>query len=68
MNPSKPLFGAFIMTNTYTFQFLFTRFILQILPQHIFNKKDPIVMGVDIVDGTLRMGTGMLISFYKIYI
>lgn len=31
--------------------------VLKILPQHIFNKKDPIVMGVEVVEGTLRLGT-----------
>lgn len=30
---------------------------LRILPTCIFNKKDPIVMGVDIVEGTARIGT-----------
>jgi translation initiation factor 5B len=31
--------------------------ILKILPEHIFNKKDPIVLGVEILDGSLRLGT-----------
>ena len=31
--------------------------ILKILPQHIFNKKDPIVIGVEVTEGTLRVGT-----------
>jgi translation initiation factor 5B len=35
--------------------------VLKILPQHIFNKKDPIVMGVDIVEGSLRLGTVLTI-------
>ena len=35
--------------------------VLKILPQHVFNKKDPIVMGVDIVEGTLRLGTVLTI-------
>lgn len=26
--------------------------VLKIFPQHIFNKKDPIVMGVEIVEGS----------------
>jgi len=26
-------------------------FVLKILPQHIFNKKDPIVMGVEVLEG-----------------
>jgi translation initiation factor 5B len=31
--------------------------ILKILPQHIFNKKDPIVIGVEVLEGTLRLNT-----------
>lgn len=31
--------------------------VLKILPQHIFNKKDPIVMGVEVTDGILKLGT-----------
>jgi translation initiation factor 5B len=31
--------------------------VLKILPQHIFNKKDPIVIGVEVLEGTLRLGT-----------
>ena len=31
--------------------------ILKILPAFIFNKKDPIVIGVEILDGSLRLGT-----------
>ena len=27
------------------------------MPEHIFNKKDPIVVGVTIVEGTLRIHT-----------
>jgi translation initiation factor 5B len=35
--------------------------VLKILPQHIFNKKDPIVMGVEVVEGTLRLGTTLCV-------
>lgn len=31
--------------------------VLKILPQHIFNKKDPIVFGVEVVEGVLKIGT-----------
>ena len=31
--------------------------MVKILPQHVFNKKDPIVMGVDVTEGTLKLGT-----------
>jgi translation initiation factor 5B len=34
---------------------------LKILPQFIFNKKDPIVMGVEVVDGVLKLGTMLTI-------
>ena len=36
--------------------------VLKIMPQHIFNKKDPIIMGVEILDGTLRLGTPLVAS------
>ena len=29
---------------------------LKIVPQYIFNKRDPIVLGVEIEDGQLRIG------------
>lgn len=31
--------------------------VLKMVPRAIFNKKDPIIMGVDVVEGTLRIGT-----------
>lgn len=31
--------------------------VLKMVPRAIFNKKDPIIMGVDVVEGTLRLGT-----------
>lgn len=31
--------------------------VLKILPNCIFNKKDPIVLGVDVLEGTVKMGT-----------
>ena len=36
--------------------------ILKILKQYIFNKKDPIIIGVKIKDGTLKKGTPLIIS------
>lgn len=35
--------------------------ILRILPQHIFNKKDPIVIGVEVTEGTVRLGTPLCV-------
>ena len=35
--------------------------VIKILPQHIFNKKDPIVLGVEIIEGVLRVGTPLTI-------
>merc|ERR1719201_2202027 len=35
--------------------------ILKIVPQYIFNKRDPIVLGVDIEDGQLRIGTPLCV-------
>ncbi|KAL1933461.1 hypothetical protein VTP01DRAFT_7551 [Rhizomucor pusillus] len=31
--------------------------VLKMVPRAIFNKKDPIIMGVDVIEGTLRLGT-----------
>jgi len=31
--------------------------VLKMLPQFIFNKRDPIVLGVDVVEGSVRIGT-----------
>lgn len=31
--------------------------VLRVVPGCVFNKRDPLIMGVDVVEGTLRMGT-----------
>jgi translation initiation factor 5B len=31
--------------------------IVKILPQHVFNQKDPIIVGVEVVEGILKVGT-----------
>lgn len=35
--------------------------ILSIFPEHIFNKRDPIILGVHIEEGTLRIGTPLCV-------
>mmetsp|Transcript_11954 Transcript_11954/g.13523 ORF Transcript_11954/g.13523 Transcript_11954/m.13523 type:complete len:991 (+) Transcript_11954:126-3098(+) len=35
--------------------------IVKILPQHIFNQKDPIIVGVEIVEGILKIGTPLCV-------
>ena len=35
--------------------------ILKIMPQHIFNKKDPMVFGVEVTEGILKIGTPLVI-------
>lgn len=36
--------------------------ICKILPQHVYNKKDPIVLGVDVMEGILRVGTPLVVK------
>lgn len=35
--------------------------IIKILPQHIFNQKDPIIMGVEVSEGILKVGTPLCV-------
>mmetsp|Transcript_36197 Transcript_36197/g.87601 ORF Transcript_36197/g.87601 Transcript_36197/m.87601 type:complete len:946 (-) Transcript_36197:51-2888(-) len=35
--------------------------IIKILPQHVFNQKDPIIVGVEILEGILKVGTPLCI-------
>jgi len=35
--------------------------IVKILPQHVFNQKDPIIVGVEIVEGILKLGTPLCV-------
>lgn len=35
--------------------------IVKILPQHVFNQKDPIIVGVEIVEGILKVGTPLCV-------
>jgi translation initiation factor 5B len=40
---------------------LLLQVILRIIPTNIFNKKNPFVLGVDVVEGTLKIGTPLCI-------
>ena len=42
--------------------------ILKIIESNIFNKKNPLVMGVDILEGTLHIGTPLIILPSKTFI
>jgi len=35
--------------------------ICKILPQHVFNTKDPIIVGVEVLDGILKVGTPLCV-------
>lgn len=35
--------------------------VLRVIPQYVFNKKDPLVLGVDVVDGILKIGTPIVV-------
>jgi len=35
--------------------------IIRILPQHVFNQKDPIIVGVEIAEGILKIGTPLCV-------
>lgn len=35
--------------------------IIKILPQHVFNQKDPIIVGVEVVEGILKIGTPLCV-------
>ncbi|KAI8328472.1 hypothetical protein EDC96DRAFT_489954 [Choanephora cucurbitarum] len=35
--------------------------VLKMIPRAIFNKKDPIIIGVDVIEGTLRLGTPLCV-------
>ncbi|KAL3907708.1 MAG: hypothetical protein SGILL_008763, partial [Bacillariaceae sp.] len=35
--------------------------LVKILPQHVFNQKDPIIVGVEVVEGILKVGTPLCI-------
>lgn len=35
--------------------------IIKILPQHVFNQKDPIIVGIEVVEGILKVGTPLCV-------
>jgi translation initiation factor 5B len=35
--------------------------IIKILPQHVFNQKDPIIVGVEVLEGILKLGTPLCV-------
>ncbi|KAL3908027.1 MAG: hypothetical protein SGILL_008640, partial [Bacillariaceae sp.] len=35
--------------------------IIKILPQHVFNQRDPIIMGVEVTEGILKVGTPLCV-------
>ena len=35
--------------------------IIKILPQHVFNQRDPIIVGVEVVEGILKVGTPLCV-------
>lgn len=35
--------------------------VLNIMPNSVFNQKDPIIMGVEVMDGILKVGTPLII-------
>ncbi|KAG7363184.1 translation initiation factor IF-2 [Nitzschia inconspicua] len=35
--------------------------IIKILPQHVFNQKDPIIVGVEVLEGILKVGTPLCV-------
>jgi translation initiation factor 5B len=42
--------------------------ILKIIPNAVFNRKDPIILGVDVVEGILKTGTPLIIPGKKLVI
>ena len=36
-------------------------YVLQIMPEFIFNKKSPIIVGMEIISGVLKLGTPLVI-------
>lgn len=35
--------------------------IIKILPQHVFNQKDPIIVGIEVLEGILKVGTPLCV-------
>jgi translation initiation factor 5B len=42
--------------------------VLKIIPNAVFNRKDPIILGVDVVEGILKVGTPLIIPDKKLVV
>lgn len=42
--------------------------VLQIIPKYIFNKKDPIIIGVKVINGSLHIGTPLCIPELNLFV
>ena len=42
--------------------------VVKIIPSMVFNRKDPIILGVDVVEGVLKIGTPLIIPSKKLVV
>lgn len=42
--------------------------ILKIFPQHVFNTKDPIILGVEVLEGTLKLNTPLCVPSLDVFV
>jgi translation initiation factor 5B len=42
--------------------------VLKIIPNAVFNRKDPIILGVDVIEGVLKVGTPLIVADKKLVI
>lgn len=52
---------SFLLSLSFTFSIAVFPSIIRILPQHVFNQKDPIIVGVEVVEGILKVGTPLCV-------
>jgi translation initiation factor 5B len=55
-----PFFPCFVLLSFFYSIAIFPS-IVKILPQHVFNQKDPIIVGVEVVEGILKVGTPLCV-------